>query len=59
MTKAIPNVSLQAVKMLGDMLAETEERIIDAGVDTDDQLKIDLKAANELWELYQILLNQY
>ena len=49
--------SPSAVQMLGDLLAEQEERIIDAGPEADDQLQLDLKALNELWTLYQSLTN--
>ena len=49
-------VSLSAIKMLGDMLTEKEERINDANPATDEQLELDLKAVNELWELYQSLM---
>lgn len=49
-------VSLAAIKMLGDMLTEQEERINDANPATDEQLQLDLNAVNELWELYQSLM---
>ena len=48
--------SLSAIKMLGDLLTEQEERINDADPSTDEQLELDLEALNELWELYQSLL---
>ena len=52
------NISLPAIKMLGDMLTEQEERINDANPATDEQLELDLKAVNELWQLYQSLMSQ-
>jgi hypothetical protein len=50
------NISLPAIKMLGDMLTEQEERINDANPATDKQLELDLKAVNELWQLYQLTM---
>ena len=50
------NVSLPAIKMLGDMLTEQEERINDANPACDEQLELDLEAVNELWKLYQSLM---
>ena len=49
------DISLSAIKMLGDMLTEQEERINDANIATDKQLELDLEAVNELWQLYQSL----
>ena len=49
-------VSFSAIKMLGDLLTEQEERINDANPATDDQLQLDLDAVNELWELYLSLM---
>ena len=48
--------SLAAIKMLGDLLTEQEERINDANPETDEQLQLDLNAVNELWKLYQSLM---
>lgn len=50
------NISLSAIKMLGDMLTEQEERINDANIATDDQLEADLENVDELWQLYLSLL---
>lgn len=50
------NYSINAIKMLGDMLTEQEERINDANPACDQQLERDLEAVNELWELYQSLM---
>jgi len=50
------DISLSAIKMFGDILTEQEERINDANPATDEQLELDLKAVNELWEVYQSLM---
>ena len=50
------NVSLPAIKMLGDLLTDQEQRINDANSATDEQLERDLEAVNELWKLYQSLM---
>lgn len=48
--------SLSAIKMLGDMLVEQEQRINDANPETDEQLQQDLEDVNELWKHYQFLM---
>lgn len=54
------NASSPAIQMLGDLLTEQEQRINqsinDANPATDEQLKRDLEALNELWTLYLSLL---
>jgi hypothetical protein len=50
------NCSPSALQMLRDLLTEQEERISDAGPETDDQLQLDLESLNELWTIYQSLI---
>ena len=48
--------SFSAIKMLGDMLVEQEQRINDANPETDEQLQQDLEDVKELWKHYQFLM---
>lgn len=52
----MPEISADAIRLFGDMLEDKEEQLLDARACLDDyQINIDLRALNQLWQLYQSL----